>query len=224
MTRLGKRLQKARRERGLTQEEVARELGLTRVTVLNYEKDVSVPKPPALRALAEILGVSEAWLVSGRGGAPRGAKAAGLPAAAGTPCVEFVDVSIVPARPDAAAVRERTKRVVSVARASLPHPSRCLAVEADDDSMSPKIVEGDLVVFDALATEPSEALVGGLFTVKIQGRLKIRKITSWRPERKILTLQSEGGAGAPKESLSLSLAGEAANLLVGRVVMILRRG
>lgn len=50
-------LEKARKEKGLSQEYVARQLGVSRATVDNWEKGITKPTLPMAVKLAEILGV-----------------------------------------------------------------------------------------------------------------------------------------------------------------------
>lgn len=52
MTTLGQRIRAAREEAGLTQEDVARAIGVTAQTPSRWERDTSVPRVRQLRALA----------------------------------------------------------------------------------------------------------------------------------------------------------------------------
>lgn len=59
---IGKRIKEARISKGLTQEELARELGITKGAVANYENETSHPKEPVLYALIDTLGVDPNYL------------------------------------------------------------------------------------------------------------------------------------------------------------------
>ena len=63
---LGKRLAQLRQERGLTLAQVAEELGVSKPTVWAWEHDRSQPVASRIGALAQVLGVPEADLATGR--------------------------------------------------------------------------------------------------------------------------------------------------------------
>ena len=59
----GEKLQKARKEKGFTQAEIAKKAGLGLKTITNYEKGTTYPQNRNVyRILAEILGVDTAYL------------------------------------------------------------------------------------------------------------------------------------------------------------------
>lgn len=62
-TILGIRLKELREERGLTQREIARELGINSVTYLHYEKEQREPPLALLADFAEFYGVSVDYLL-----------------------------------------------------------------------------------------------------------------------------------------------------------------
>ncbi|WP_435416881.1 helix-turn-helix domain-containing protein [Parerythrobacter aurantius] len=63
---LGKRLATLRQERGLTLAQVAEQLGVSKPTVWAWEHDRSQPVSSRIGALAMVLGVAEAELITGR--------------------------------------------------------------------------------------------------------------------------------------------------------------
>ncbi|GAA4049949.1 helix-turn-helix domain-containing protein [Parerythrobacter jejuensis] len=63
---LGKRLAKLRQEKDLTLAQVAEALGVSKPTVWAWEHDRSQPVSKRIGALAEVLGVAEAELLTGR--------------------------------------------------------------------------------------------------------------------------------------------------------------
>jgi transcriptional regulator with XRE-family HTH domain len=58
----GNRLKEARLNKGLTQEELASSVGVTKGAIGNYESEVSSPKEPILIKLMEVLGVDANFL------------------------------------------------------------------------------------------------------------------------------------------------------------------
>ena len=63
---LGKRLAKLRQDRGMTLAQVAEQLEVSKPTVWAWEHDRSQPVAGRIGALAEVLGVPEAELITGR--------------------------------------------------------------------------------------------------------------------------------------------------------------
>jgi len=64
------RLEKARRHRGLNQDELAERLGMSRRTVSSYEAGVREPKRPIIIAWAMATGVNLRWLETGEASEP----------------------------------------------------------------------------------------------------------------------------------------------------------
>ena len=62
---LGTRIAELRKEKGLTQEELSKQLGLSSQAVSKWEKDISCPDIMILPSLAKILGVSIESLLTG---------------------------------------------------------------------------------------------------------------------------------------------------------------
>ncbi|WP_316013079.1 helix-turn-helix transcriptional regulator [Roseobacter sp. HKCCA0434] len=66
----GDRLAAAREALGMTQNELARRLGVKPATIVNWEDDRAEPRANRLSMLAGILGVTLKWLISGQGEGP----------------------------------------------------------------------------------------------------------------------------------------------------------
>lgn len=77
-TTFGDRLSGAREEAGMTQEEMARRLGVKLKSLRNWEDDLSEPRANKLSMMAGILNVSLLWLLTGEGEGPEGPKAGEL--------------------------------------------------------------------------------------------------------------------------------------------------
>ena len=67
MEKFGDRLRKSRKSTGYTQENLANNLGITSVTVVEWEKGRSEPKSSDLLKWAELTNVSPGWLLTGEG-------------------------------------------------------------------------------------------------------------------------------------------------------------
>lgn len=57
------RLKKLRKEKGLTQQELADKIGVTKLTILRWEKGDRVPKSDKAQQLADYFGVSVGYLL-----------------------------------------------------------------------------------------------------------------------------------------------------------------
>ncbi|WP_284089497.1 LexA family protein [Acinetobacter pittii] len=66
METLGTRLKNQRKSKKLTQQQVADAIGVSKTSVIYWEKDENLPKHDSLMALAQILGVTSAYLLHGK--------------------------------------------------------------------------------------------------------------------------------------------------------------
>jgi transcriptional regulator with XRE-family HTH domain len=69
---LGDRLRKAREHAGLSQAELAWQIGIARSSIVNYESDRSAPGRPVLLSWALCTGVRVPWLLAGSESVLRG--------------------------------------------------------------------------------------------------------------------------------------------------------
>lgn len=60
---IGDRLQKSREEAGITVEQMAERLGVSKSSVSNYERDVTEMRPSKLSEWADVTGVPVWWLL-----------------------------------------------------------------------------------------------------------------------------------------------------------------
>jgi transcriptional regulator with XRE-family HTH domain len=66
METMGARLKSARNKKKMTQEVVAKKLGISFGTLSGYERNYRDPDTETLSKLAEMYGVSVSWLVNGK--------------------------------------------------------------------------------------------------------------------------------------------------------------
>ncbi|MDC4372922.1 helix-turn-helix domain-containing protein [Acinetobacter baumannii] len=66
METLGTRLKNQRKSKKLTQQQVADAIGVSKTSVIYWEKDENLPKHDSLMALAQILGVTSDYLLYGK--------------------------------------------------------------------------------------------------------------------------------------------------------------
>ncbi|MEN8411088.1 S24 family peptidase [Acinetobacter bereziniae] len=67
METLGSRLKNLRKTKKLTQQQVADAIGVSKTSVIYWEKDENLPKYDSLMSLAQILGVTSDYLLNGKG-------------------------------------------------------------------------------------------------------------------------------------------------------------
>ncbi|MFX6709084.1 S24 family peptidase [Acinetobacter baumannii] len=66
METLGTRLKNLRKSKKLTQQQVADAIGVSKTSVIYWEKDENLPKHDSLMALGQILGVTSGYLLHGK--------------------------------------------------------------------------------------------------------------------------------------------------------------
>ncbi|MDV2988291.1 UNVERIFIED_CONTAM: helix-turn-helix transcriptional regulator [Methylobacteriaceae bacterium AG10] len=62
----GQRVDHARKQKNLTQTKLAADMGISLKALRAYIQDTSKPQIHRLKKLAELLGVSESWLIDGK--------------------------------------------------------------------------------------------------------------------------------------------------------------
>lgn len=63
---ISERLKKARKLKGYTQESLAAAIGVSRGVITNIEYGKADPQALAVRAICEVLGINEQWLLNGK--------------------------------------------------------------------------------------------------------------------------------------------------------------
>lgn len=67
MQSLGERLHYVRKQKGYSQEGLAKKIGVSRGVIYNIEQNKNDPQEIVVNALCDVLNVSKEWLVSGNG-------------------------------------------------------------------------------------------------------------------------------------------------------------
>lgn len=215
------RLAHLRREHGLTQEQMARAMGVPYSTYQRYEQGRTPPKMQPLARLASEMGISLDWLVLGWQKTNRiDADAAENLAGNASPSQMAATVEIpvydvkAGAGPGAANGPESVVRHVPVARTWLQRlhcPLNSLqAIEATGDSMEPDIHDGDVLLVDTSVRTVERS---GVYVLRYADHLRV----------KYLQQRADGGiiirSAAPQEvdeTVPRDRLGEIA--IIGRVV------
>lgn len=168
---LAERIKQARKKAGLTQVNLARKLGIAYPTLNKYERGHRIPDASLLNRMANILGCSPGWLLSGEGSSTGAQQVSDMVAVSRVPVLDRIPDDF----PDS--VHEETAEYISMP--DLPDGSYSLIVKGD--SMSPSIRENDYIVF-----RPAEDLeTGDILVVKnewgesILRRYRIRNSAPW---------------------------------------------
>jgi len=113
----GDRIAAAREARGLTQAQVAAQLGVRARTLRSWEDDQAEPRANRLQMLAGVLGVSLRWLMTGEGAGAPSERAAGAAEGQG-PAVDGILEEMRAVRADMMRNAERLSRLEARLRAA----------------------------------------------------------------------------------------------------------
>lgn len=140
METLGKRVRSRRKELDLTQKELAKKIGVHPITITQWETDKKEAAHNNLKSLAQALGVSTDFLLTGREIPPSSEfTVSAMPTQHDLPILNKIAAAHLPG-----ASHSKEKMSVDARFARANH--YCLTVSGQ--SMSPKIDEGDVVVIE----------------------------------------------------------------------------
>jgi phage repressor protein C with HTH and peptisase S24 domain len=192
-------LSRLRHDRGMSQQELAKKLNTTAVSIGRYEREDQRLNLPLLRRLAAVFGVSIAEIAGEAHASPehraipvfdlRAAAGAGA-IAADTPVTEHL------------MFREQWLRRISMDLKAL------FVLEISGDSMWETLHDGDHVLVDRAQTNPRRE---GLYVIRIDDMLQVKRI-SMHPVSKLLTVKSDNPAYRTYENISpddISIMGRA---------------
>jgi transcriptional regulator with XRE-family HTH domain len=176
--KIGNRIQKARKEAGMTQHELAAACNFSRGRLSNWEGSTRLPSAQEVHKLATILKVSPAWLFCltdevTEYETPQGRLSL-------IPIVPFKDLHD-PKKLDAILHHDHTKLdllskydLLALSPTNNAHLSSfAFSVTMSDASMSPEILEGDFLIIDpALKPEPGKYV---LAIINAENKAVIRK-------------------------------------------------
>lgn len=138
----GQRIKNLRKERKLTQVQVAKALGVSDVTIGYWERDLNEPGGKSLSNLAAFFGVSESFILYGK---EEGSNL--IPASFGTrqiPIISYVQAGIWTSETDAHDFEGNIDYILTDLSLS-PHS---FALKIKGKSMEPEFTEGDLIIVD----------------------------------------------------------------------------
>ncbi len=184
---VGRRLQRAREKRGLTQQELARKLRVHPMTVSKWERGEQLPNFAKLEMLVRYLDLNLHWLFTGEGPMFRDTRTRIREALKVT---HVPLLNRVPAGPPYLPPEDYIDSYIPVPAVSDPE---AFALRVEGDSMSPRIESGDIVV----VSPNSEVLTGDLAVVRIRDTDEVTLKRVRFPDPRTVVLLPENPAYEP---------------------------
>jgi SOS-response transcriptional repressor LexA len=138
----GQRIKNLRKDRKLTQAQVAKALGVSDVAIGYWERDLNEPGGKSLSNLAAFFGVSEAFILYGKEEISNI-----IPASFGTrqiPIISYVQAGIWTSASDASNLEGNIDYILT----DIGLSPRSFALKIKGKSMEPEFTEGDLIIVD----------------------------------------------------------------------------
>lgn len=223
MESIGRRIARAREQKGINQSELARQLKLTPQSVQKWEAGETVPRGQRMQELSRILGVSVGYLMQGEGDllSPPGVVIADTLIAHAKP--RTVDIPRLDVMGSMGGGIARTDGYIEVieqmtvseqwvrSHLSATSPGNLAIITGRGDSMEGTFNDGDLLLVDRGV---KEIRVDAIYVLAIDGDLFIKRIQR-QPGGKIMMI-SDNSRYAPIE---LDPSGLPRFEVVGRVLL-----
>ena len=195
METLGSRLKELRRQRNLTQQKIADALGVSKTSVIYWEKDENVPKHESLIALAKTLGTTTEWLLNGVA-APEKSNAdiakmevgiyqAGDPVPDGYVAIDYYDDVFVSAGNGYLNLEKPSNNKmlfpVDLIKECNVEPATTKVIHVRGESMFPKLKDGQAISIDMSAKTIYD---GEIYAFQVGDDTKIKYLFNWNDEGK----------------------------------------
>lgn len=195
METLGSRLKALRRQRNLTQQKIADALGVSKTSVIYWEKDENVPKHESLIALARTLGTTTEWLLSGVGVPEKsnadiakmevGIYQAGDPVPDGYVAIDYYDDVFVSAGNGYLNLEKPSNNKmlfpVDLIKECNVEPATTKVIHVRGESMFPKLKDGQAISIDMSAKTIYD---GEIYAFQVGDDTKIKYLFNWNDEGK----------------------------------------
>ena len=195
METLGSRLKALRRQRNLTQQKIADALGVSKTSVIYWEKDENVPKHESLIALARTLGTTTEWLLSGVGVPEKsnadiakmevGIYQAGDPVPDGYVAIDYYDDVYVSAGNGYLNLEKPSNNKmlfpVDLIKECNVEPATTKVIHVRGESMFPKLKDGQAISIDMSARTIYD---GEIYAFQVGDDTKIKYLFNWNDEGK----------------------------------------
>ena len=162
MSTIGKRIRESRKKAGLTQEALARECGVSRAAVAQWEGDVTKPSLDHLQEAAETLDAWLPWLTTGAWGlspSQQNALDQAQPVQRPVPVVDYFHAGKWDLITDPRMLDEGIKFITT----DLDVGSMAFALIVTGESMLPEFQDGDLIIIDPeVVPKPGDFVIAKL--------------------------------------------------------------
>ncbi len=162
MSTIGQRIRKSRKKAGLTQEALARECGVSRAAVAQWEGDITKPSLDHLQEAAEALGAWLPWLTAGAWGLSPSQQSAlnqAQPVQRPVPVVDYFYAGKWNLITDPRMLDEDIKFITT----DFDVGSMAFALIVTGESMLPEFQEGDLIIIDPeVVPKPGDFVIAKL--------------------------------------------------------------
>lgn len=195
METLGSRLKALRRQRNLTQQKIADALGVSKTSVIYWEKDENVPKHESLTALAKTLGTTTEWLLDGVAVPEKsnadiakmevGIYQAGDPVPDGYVAIDYYDDVFVSAGNGYLNLEKPSNNKmlfpVDLIKECNVQSSATKVIHVRGESMFPKLKDGQAISIDMSAKTIYD---GEIYAFQVGDDTKIKYLFNWNDEGK----------------------------------------
>jgi SOS-response transcriptional repressor LexA len=209
---IGQRIEQVRGR--LTQHAFAKSVGISKSTLIRYEREDRLPDAETIARVCETYKVDFTWLITGKG-------EPFTPEPEEEDCVQIPKYDIgVSAGPgafiDAACEPEMISVDLKWLRQELNvNPAEMSMIYVRGDSMQPTIMDGDML----LVSSQVEQIRDGIYISRYDGLLQVKRLQ--RQPKGVIRVSSDNSAYDP---FSVSLQDEGADFaIVGRVVWVGRK-
>ena len=195
METLGVRLKQLRKENKITQQQLADAIGVSKTSVIYWEKDENMPKHESLMALAKILKTTPQWLFDGvtvpeKSNADIATMEVGIyqdgdPVPDGYVAIDYYDDVFVSAGNGYLNLEKPSNNKmlfpVDLIRECNVEPSTTKVIHVRGESMFPKLKDGQAISIDMSARTIYD---GEIYAFQVGDDTKIKYLFNWNNEGK----------------------------------------
>ena len=195
METLGVRLKQLRKENKITQQQLADAIGVSKTSVIYWEKDENMPKHESLMALAKILKTTPQWLLDGvavpeKSNADIATMEVGIyqdgdPVPDGYVAIDYYDDVFVSAGNGYLNLEKPSNNKmlfpVDLIRECNVEPSTTKVIHVRGESMFPKLKDGQAISIDMSARTIYD---GEIYAFQVGDDTKIKYLFNWNNEGK----------------------------------------
>ena len=196
METLGTRLKDLRKEKKITQQQLADSVGVSKTSVIYWEKDENIPKHESINALAKSLGTTTEWLLTGKSPSVEKSNASltnididvyedGDPVPDGYVAIDYYeDVYVSAGNGYLNLEKPSDKKMlfpVDLVRECNVQPDTTKVIHVRGESMFPKLKDGQAISIDMSAKTIFD---GEIYAFQVGDDTKIKYLYNWNDQGK----------------------------------------